>query len=85
MDNIIEIPSTKKTFNRILIEVVFVDDTTLKIPCTSFGNSIENGNYVLFSNSHPDSDSDTADIPDFMVNSDHVKYMRTISVEKVER
>lgn len=85
MGTIIDIPTTKKYYYRFTLSIKFVDGETEEVTCTFFGASVDSPNYLIFSDAHPDDDSDESDIPDLMVNSDNVKYLRTLKIEKVER
>ena len=84
MDKIIELKHSKKTYHRFVLMLVFTDGTEYPVECTFFGTSVDNPNFMLFSNAHPDSDSES-DIPDIMINTDTLRMIKTLEVKEVER
>lgn len=84
MDKIIELKHSKKSFFRYHLMLIFMDGTEYPVECTFFGTSVDNPNFMLFSNAHPESESES-DIPELMVNTDNLRMIRTEKVEEVDR
>lgn len=82
--NVFELKHTKKVFNRIALKVYFNDGTEEEIQCTYFGISADAPQFMIFSNSHPDS-TDETEIPEYFINIDTIKHIKTISIDQVER
>lgn len=85
MDNVVGIEHSKKKFYRFTIEVTYINGESEEVECTFFGTSIDNPDFMLFSNAHPDQGDDEADIPDLMINTKNTLRIRTIKIEEIER
>lgn len=84
-DNIIQFGGKVKTFLRSTVRIKYMDSTEEDIECTFFGTSVDNPEFMIFSNAHPDSDEEADQIPELMINVRNVKSVRVIQVDKVER
>lgn len=84
MDKIVELKHSKKTYIRFHLMLVFMDGTEYPVECTFFGTSVDNPNFMLFSNVDPAVHHDD-DIPDLMVNTDNLRMVKTIEVQEIER
>lgn len=83
-DNIIGFERKKKMYYRFTIQIKYIDNEEEDIECTFFGSSADNPEFLLFSNAHPDDDSELAQIPDLLINSNSVKTIRTKKIVEIE-
>ncbi|MCP5414387.1 MAG: hypothetical protein H6961_07240 [Chromatiaceae bacterium] len=84
-DNVVGFEKKKKTFFRFIMTITYIDDSKEDIECTFFGTSVDNPHFMLFSNSHPNTDDDDeSQVPDLLINTDNVKSIRKKSLEKVD-
>lgn len=84
-DNIVGFEKKKKVYYRFTVTINYMDDTTEDIECTFFGTSVDNPDFMLFSNAHPDAEDEKSQIPDLLINTRNVKSIRTKNVEELER
>ncbi|MBT8448265.1 MAG: hypothetical protein KJO69_01160 [Gammaproteobacteria bacterium] len=82
---VVNLDHTKKKYYRFLVEIMYLNGEIEVVECTFFGGSLDNPQFMLFSNSHPDDKDETADIPDLMVNTRNVLRIKTINIEEVDR
>ena len=83
-DNVVGFERKKKSFYRMVMTITYLNDTEEDIVCTFFGTSVDNPNFMLFSNSNPHADDDDdSQVPELLINTDHVKSVRRKSLEKV--
>lgn len=82
---VVSLDHTKKKYYRFHVEIKYLNGDTEEVECTFFGGSLDNPQFMLFSNSHPDDQDETADIPDLMVNTRNVLRIKTLSIEEVDR
>lgn len=85
MDNVINMPENKNVYYRYILRLHWLESEPTDVTCTYFGRSLDDPAFILFANNHPDDDSETAEIPEFMVNSATLRYIQLMDVEEVEK
>lgn len=83
MPDVVDLKHSKKTYQRYVVRITYVNGNTEDVVCTFFGHSLDNADFMMFTNAHPDAKEE--EIPDLMVNVNNVLSFRTLDTEEVER
>ena len=84
MSNIVGFERKKKMYHRFTLQIDYTDETSEEVVCTFFGTSVDNPDFMMFSNAHPDDEDEIAQVPDMLLNTQKVKTIRVLKIDGIE-